>query len=165
MDNIREVINGDEELPIPTTLQLDDTLGVRNKIKEAIDHLTYAKGAAVSDDINILLKAKKDAVELDALNIDAVELEQETADVEEETGDTSIKKELPNPSIYEIHPDLAEFLHPTNGRAHPYNWISHRWHRDKPPVLKSPTIHTALKLPIFKLKRDFMRNFFARKNN
>lgn len=157
VENIREAINGDDELPVATLQQLNDTLGVRQKLKEAIERRTYAKGSAVADDIDVQLRAKKDDDKFESLNIAAVEQEEEALIEKQKPVDTSTKKELPNRRLYEINPGLAELVNPTNGRLPPYPWIGLRWHEEKPLVLKGPTIYSVLKLPIFKLRHDFAR--------
>ncbi len=116
----------------------------------------YAQGAAVPEDINVRLNAKKDETSggPSVLNLAIADPKETNVDGESKGIEDvdSTKKELstdPKPKF--VRPD---------------GWVEHRRamraKHIKPLFLKDPNIHTILKLPIwFKLRRGFVTNFFA----
>lgn len=154
---IRETINGDDKIPIATFLQLHETSDARSQIKDAVGQGKYAKGTPVPADINVRLNANKDESLLGILNLGDISQEESDAIGQSEIADTSTKKDLSNP----CGPEEL----PVNEKSPYYNWIPRARtseNHEKPLFFKKPGINTLIQFPMwFNLRRGFVRNFFA----
>lgn len=170
MDNIREVINGDEKIPVATSQQLHDISDVRHKIEAAIKHGSYAKGTPVPMNINVKLHAKKDdeleVGQFGSLNIGDVKQLGDTDNGKSksvESDETSMKKDLSKPiGRYYKAPCLVDLLNP-NSRFSPLLKQSSATDKES-IVLEKPSLHTIFNVPSWlKSGRNFVSNFFDKK--